>query len=472
MDNIINSSAQSEHRDTPKKKVIISEIKPIIDSTAPVRVAFYVRVSTDSEEQLNSFENQKAAVQVVLKQHPEFRLVKIYSDAGISGTLAEKRPGFMEMIADCEADKIDLIYTKSLSRWSRNTLECLQYYRALKEIGVNLIFEKESIDTRNTFTEMALSIYASFAQEESRSISENTKMGLRMRYEMGQDTWSELYGYRKGYVIEETEAEVIRKIFDLYEHNYSAKEITAYLNENGIPSPKNSKWQSTTVLGILKNEKYVGDIIMQKSYVADYLTHRQINNDGTIVPTYTVLDHHKGIVSHEQFDRVQAIRMLHGGGKNGYDQYPFGDKLVCPYCRKRLTQRNIHGGAWGQGQGWGCACRGFLLKSKSIEDVVLDAFMGLDLESIELRLPKLKPSRRTAAEKLLELRKKETVDAVHYFWTEPLIDSIEFGECETKESCFLMIRWKFGLTSTRLIKTRKTPREYAELDKQKGRGKK
>lgn len=98
--------------------------------------------------------------------------------------------------------------------------------------------------------------------------------------------------------------------------------------------------------------------------------------------------------------------------------------------------------------------------------------MSLDMESIELRLPKLKPSRRTAAEKLLELRKKETVDAVHYFWTEPLIDSIEFGECETKESCFLMIRWKFGLTSTRLIKTRKTPREYAELDKQKGRGKK
>ncbi len=462
----------SEHRDAPKKKVIISEIKPIIDSTAPVRVAFYVRVSTDSEEQMNSFENQKAAVQVVLKQHPEFQFVKIYSDAGISGTLAEKRPGFLEMIADCEAGKIDLIYTKSLSRWSRNTLECLQYYRALKDIGVNLIFEKENIDTRNTFTEMALSIYASFAQEESRSISENTKMGLRMRYEMGQDTWSELYGYRKGYVIVEPEAAVIRKIFDLYEHNYSAKEIVKYLNGNGIPSPKNSTWQSTTVLGILRNEKYVGDIIMQKSYVADHLTHRQINNDGTRVPTYTVLDHHKSIVSHEQFDMVQAIRMLHGGGKNGYDQYPFSDKLICPYCKKRLTQRNIHGGAWGQGQGWGCACGKFLLKSQSIEEAVLDAFLSLDMESIEGRLPKLKPARRAAAEKLIELKKKENVDAVHYFWVEPLIDSIEFGECGVKEDCLLMVRWKFGMTSTRPLKTRKTPRQYAELDKRKGRGKK
>lgn len=468
MDNIINSSNEQS---APKKKVIISEIKPIVDSTAPVRVAFYVRVSTDSEEQMNSFENQKAAVQVVLKQHPEFRFVKIYADAGISGTLAEKRPGFLEMIADCEAGMIDLIYTKSLSRWSRNTLECLQYYRALKDIGVNLIFEKESIDTRNTFTEMALSIYASFAQEESRSISENTKMGLRMRYEMGQDTWSELYGYRKGYVIVEAEAAVIRKIFDLYAHNYSALDIVKYLNGNGIPSPKNSTWQPTTVLGIIRNEKYVGDIIMQKTYVADHLTHRQINNDGTRVPTYTVLDHHKGIVSHEQFDMVQAIRMLHGGGKNGYDQYPFGDKLICPYCGKRLTQRNIHGGAWGQGQGWGCACRQFLMKSKSIEDAVLDAYLNLDMESIELRLPKLKPTRRTAAEKLIELKRNEIVNAVHYFWTEPLIDSIEFGGCENKESCFLTIRWKFGMTSTRPMKTRKTPKEYAELDKRKGRGK-
>lgn len=396
------------------------------------------------------------------------------TDAGISGTLAEKRPGFMKMIADCEAEKIDLIYTKSLSRWSRNTLECLQYYRALKEIGVNLIFEKENIDTRNTFTEMALSIYASYSQEESRSISENTKIGIRMRYRMGQDIWSEVYGYRKGYVIEETEAEVIRQIFDLYEHNHSVREIADVLNENSIPSPKNNKWQSTTVLGILKNEKYAGDIIMQKTYTPDHLTHKQVNNDGTRVPTYTILDHHKGIVSREQFDRVQAIRMLHGGGKNGCDQYPFGEKLVCPYCGHRLTQRNIHGGAWGQGKGWGCACGQFLLKSKSIEDAVLEAYMSLDMENIKAHMPKMKPERKAAAERLIHFRETESIGAVHYFWTEPLIDRIEFGECTEKSNCLLMIRWKFGLTSTRLIKTRKTPGQYAELDKnaqKKGRDK-
>lgn len=222
-------------------EVIKSEIQSSGSEMREIRVAFYVRVSTDTEEQMNSFENQKAAVDVILRQHPEYKLVKIYADAGISGTLAEKRPGFMEMIADCKARKIDLIYTKSLSRWSRNTLECLQYYRALKDIGVSLIFEKESIDTRSEISEMALSIYASFAQEESRSISENTKMGLRMRYEMGQDIWKPVFGYRRDYVMDEAEAPVVRTIFDMYEHGYTAREIAVHLDTNGIPSPNHCK---------------------------------------------------------------------------------------------------------------------------------------------------------------------------------------------------------------------------------------
>ena len=458
-----NDKNQAE---TKKKEVIISQIKPIVESDAPVRVAFYVRVSTDTELQMNSFENQKASVEVVLKQHPEFQLVKIYSDAGISGTLAEKRPGFMEMIADCKSGKIDLIYTMSLSRWSRNTLECLQYYRALKDIGVNLIFEKECIDTRNIFTEMALSIYASFSQEESRSISENTKMGIRMRYAMGETRWAQVYGLRRDYVIDEMEGGVVRTMFNMFEHGTSMRDIADYLNSKGIPSPKNTKWNRSGVLLILSNEKYAGDLVMQKSYTTDHLTHRVIKNDGTVVPTYTVKDHHKGIISHEQFDRVQAIRIMHGGGKNGYDQYPFGDKLVCPYCGARLKQRNLHCGAWAQGQGWECkSCGQFMLKSKNIEAAVMDAYESLDMGSIEAHLPKMKPERKDAAKRLIQIRQTEEVSEVHFYWVDQLIDRIEFGKFEGANDKVLMVRWKFGLTSTRQVKSRKTPKQYAEKDK-------
>lgn len=459
-----NGAVTNQNGNHPQ--VIKSEIQSSSSEPREIRVAFYVRVSTDTEEQMNSFENQKAAVDVVLKQHPDYRLVKIYADAGISGTLAEKRPGFMEMIADCEAGKIDLIYTKSLSRWSRNTLECLQYYRALKDIGVSLIFEKESIDTRSEISEMALSIYASFAQEESRSISENTKLGLRMRYEMGQDIWKPIYGYRRDYVIDETEAEVVRTIFDMYERGHTARVIANHLDSKGILSPNQCKWQSTTVLSILRNEKYAGDIIMQKTYVADYLSHRQINNDGTKVPTYTMKEHHTGIVSREQFDRVQMIRELHGGGKNGLSKYPFGNKLICPYCGAKLRQRNFHGGVWGQGRGWECpSCKKFLLRSKDIESAVLTAYNDIEAASVRLRMPSMKSKRKDAAERLIRLKTSEDISKVDFFWVDQLIDTIEFGGFTCDTDRVIMIRWKFGLTSTRQLKSRKTPMEYAEIAK-------
>lgn len=445
------------------KEVIVSQIKPFVKDDMPVRVAFYVRVSTDTDMQMNSFENQRAAVDVVLKQHPEFRLVKIYSDAGITGTLAEKRPGFMEMIEDCEMGLIDLIYTKSLSRWSRNTLECLMYYRSLKEIGVNLIFEKECIDTRNVFTEMALSIYASFSQEESRSISENTKMGIRWRFQMGQDIWKPMYGFAKGYQIIEAEAAVVRKIYSLYEHGASLNEIAEYLNVRGIPTPRGKKWNSTGLSALLNNEKYVGDVEMQKTYIQDHLNHKAVKNDGTVVPTYTVRDHHKGIVSREQFDRVTAIRAMKKVSGGDTCNYPFGDKLVCPYCGERLSQRNVKGGAWGQGRGWECrSCGEFLLKAKCIEEAVLDAYQGLDERSIKLHIPRMREHRKHAAERLICL-KKEDISEVHYFWVDQLIDRIEFGEFTCEEDSVIRIRWKFGMTSTRPIKNPKTPKQYAEL---------
>lgn len=205
---------------------------------------------------------------------------------------------------------------------------------------------------------------------------------------------------------------------------------------------------------------------MQKTYVADHLTHKQINNDGTKVPTYTMKDHHTGIVSHEQFDRVQAIRMLQGGGKNGCSQYPFGDRLMCPYCGAKLRQRNFHGGVWGQGRGWGCpSCGEFLLRSREIENTVLTAFHDIEADYVRLRLTSMKGKRKDAAERLIRLKNGEDISRVDFYWVDQLIDMIEFGKytCETDK--VIVIRWKFGLTSTRPLNPRRTPKEYAELAK-------
>lgn len=446
-----------------ENKVIISETTlPVVPTL--LRVAFYVRVSNHTEGQMHSFENQKTAVEVVLKQHPEFQLVKIYADAGITGTLAEKRPGFMEMITDCKAGKIDLIYTKSLSRWSRNTVDCLHYYRILKEIGVDLIFEKENLDTRNAFTEMVLSIYASFAQEESHSISENMKMAIRWRFEMGECRWVSIYGYKKGYVIDESAAEIVRKMYDMYEHGASINDIIKYLNDNHIPSPRNGKWSARTVNNILKNDKYTGDLVMQKYYTVDHLSHRRVKNDGTLVPIYTIPDHHDAIISREQFGIVQAIIKMRLSGMYGRSQYPFGDKLICPYCKKSLKQRDFQHIVWAIGRGWECVeCHEFLLKSKAIEDAVWLAFTELDMDDIEAHIGRMNPEKRKAAEQLAEFKKNNEVTALHYFWIDRLIRCIEFGTFASKPDRVLMVRWRFGLTSTRPIRTRKTPKEYAAM---------
>lgn len=271
-----------------------------------IKVAFYIRVSTDTEDQLNSLENQKQACFTTLQMHPEYELVKIYCDEGISGTQAKKRPGFMEMISDAEAGKIDLIITKSLSRWSRNTIECLTYIKEMQKRGVNFIFEREGIDTRDSYSEFALTIYSAFSQEESRSISENTKSGIRMRNKLGKDRWTRVYGYEKGYIIKPDEAKVIQRIFDLYEEGMTIAEVSRCLNNEGIKSPSGKMWQSKRIDAILRNEKYAGDIETQKSFVEDHITHRSVKNNGQL-EKYYISNHYTPIIRREQFERVNNL---------------------------------------------------------------------------------------------------------------------------------------------------------------------
>ena len=216
------------------------------------RVAAYCRVSSELEAQEVSFEMQVRVYTEKILANPGWELAGIYADEGVTGTSAAKRTRFMQMIADCEAGKIDCIITKSISRFARNTLECLGFIRKLQKIGVQILFEKEGIDTGSSYSEMILTILAAFSQEESRSISENVKWGIRKRYEDGIDRWAKIYGYaavgEETYRIVKEEAGVIRRIFWSCEHGESTGQIADKLNLEGIPAPGGgASWDYTVV---------------------------------------------------------------------------------------------------------------------------------------------------------------------------------------------------------------------------------
>lgn len=416
-----------------------------------LRVAFYIRVSRKTEDQMHSFEAQKAACDLTLAQHPEYALVKLYADPGITGTLAERRPGFMEMIADAEAGKIDLVITKSISRWSRNTVECLSYVNALLAAGANVVFEKENIDTREAYSVLALHIFAVLSQEESRSISENTKYGIRWDFELGYARWCPIYGYARGkaeYEVVPHEKAVVQRIFREYEAGSSIQQITRALNASGIPTPRGGQWRMCRVHSILKNRKYAGDLVMQKYYTKDHITHAAVKNDGSTVPIYIVPDHHEPIVDREQFERVQrilAMRNMSGGRGN---QYPFGDMLRCPRCGAALHQRSI------QSRGrrmrvWSCeAGCGFAIDTRAVEGAVMAAYEALDMR-------KLSHDRSAAALELWEMkRQRPRLDSVEYLFLDKLVEGIELGGHATPADSAILIRWRFGHTS--IIQTDET----------------
>ena len=354
-------------------------------------MAAYCRVSTDTASQETSFEGQVTTYSNLINSTPGWSFAGIYAYDGITGTSAEKRPKFMQMIKDCEAGKIDLILTKSISRFARNTLECLQYVRHLNSLGVHILFESNKIDTRNDFSEMILTILAAFAQEESRSISENTKWGIRKRFEAGESRWCPLYGYNKDYTINTEQAAVVQKIFWLYEHGKSMVEIKAWLKQHKIKSPcGKEKWTQQSINSMLMNERYAGDIVLQKYFTENHISHKNIKNDGEIQPYY-IEKHHKPIITRKQFERVNAIRLMKRRqycrpGQKGKrfsecDQYPLGEKLRCPHCGSVLYQRAVHVQVR-TGTGWSCekgddACKKFIIRSRLVEKALLRAYEEL-----------------------------------------------------------------------------------------------
>ena len=309
-----------------------------IDAQVKRKVAGYARVSTDHDEQLTSYEAQLDYYTALIKGHDDWEFAGMYSDEGVTGTSTKKREGFQSMVADALAGKIDLIITKSVSRFARNTVDSLSTIRQLKEHGTEVYFEKENIWTFDSKGELLITIMSSLAQEESRSISENVTWGHRKRMADGKVSvaYSNFLGYDKGengnLVVNREQAKVVKLIYGEFIAGLSCHAIAEKLTKMGIKTPRGKDvWSQTTVRAILTNEKYKGDALLQKTYTPDFLTKKQVTNHGE-VPQYYVTSNHEAIIEPEIFDRVQDM-MKQRGYRGGYSGITiFSSRIVCGEC--------------------------------------------------------------------------------------------------------------------------------------------
>lgn len=309
-----------------------------------LRVAAYCRVSTEEEEQQSSFETQKLYYTEKITSTPEWEIAGIYADDGISGVHTKKRDGFNQMIQDCKKRKIDLILTKSISRFARNTLDSIQYVRMLKALGIAVIFEKENINTSTMNSEMILTVLSAFAQAESESISQNVARGKRMGFRQGKFPfpYRQILGYRKGSdgkpeIIPE-EAEVIRMIFNSYLQGASLQTIKKRLEADGVLTARgNKKWSSESVQRILQNEKYCGDVLLQKTFIEDVLTGVSKKNTGQL-PQYYIENVREETFYMPNDTIVDLIRtLIWYDWEHSLPFQDFGDSTQCFLLRIRLS---------------------------------------------------------------------------------------------------------------------------------------
>lgn len=323
------------------------EATPVLAAKKKTRVAAYARVSTSSDEQLLSLETQKEHYDNFINANPDWEYAGLYYDEGISGTKVEKRDGLLALLKDCEDGKIDRVITKSISRFSRNTTDCLEMVRSLARLNIYLFFEKENIDTEHMSSELMLSILSSIAESESRSISENEKWSIAKRYQNG----TFIIGYPPfGYdnvdgkmVIVPEEAEIVKEIFAMAINGMGSYVIAKELNKRGIRTKKNGKWGSSTVKGLLHNEKYTGDVIFQKTYTDDNFNRH--NNYGE-KNMYLCKKHHEAIVSHEIFEQAAASmeqrakeKSIEAGHEKYQNRYAFSGKIICGDCGSTFKRR-------------------------------------------------------------------------------------------------------------------------------------
>ena len=465
---------------TKIKRILNQDISQA--SKPKLRVCAYCRVSSKSEEQLTSYETQVAVYTEKISSEPGWEFAGIYADRGTSATMMVRRKEFLRMLEDCEKGLIDCVICKSLSRFARNTLDALKCLKRLRELGVRVILEKEGIDTDMVSSEILISVFAAFAQEESRSLSENVRWGKRKRLQNGEPLLIRCYGYQKNaendnIEIVPREAEGVRLIFDLYEHGTSVPEITTILYEKGYTRPdgQNRVWDESRIHYMIANEKYVGDIITQKYYVRDYLDHRGRRNNG-VLPSVYIKNHHEPIISRKQFERCNVILDLKK--RTAPLQYPYAEFFHCPYCGHILWHRKLyiqdcqeHFCCEGEG-----SCREFAIPSQKVEKAILKAYETLDLEKTKHIANSRNIDRAENAELLLQIKEKyPSFSRIDYWWLDDLVESISFGlhshtATELKKGGIddrtVSIHWKCGVVTTLssgVLRDSQDPRHKAKL---------
>lgn len=356
---------------TSNKNITVIPARRRVGNTAKteekpkLRVAAYCRVSTDSDEQATSYEAQVEHYTAFIQKNTEWEFAGIFADDGISGTNTKKREEFNRMIEECMAGCIDMIITKSISRFARNTLDCLKYIRQLKDKNIPVFFEKENINTMDSKGEVLLTIMASLAQQESQSLSQNVKLGLQYRYQNGevQVNHNRFLGYTKDenghLVIEQNEAEVVKRIYREYLEGGSLLQIGRSLEADGIlTAAGKARWRPESVKKILQNEKYIGDALLQKTYTVDFLTKKRVKNNG-IVPQYYVENSHEAIIPRDLYMQVQEEMLrranLHSGAKRKKrvysSKYALSSIVYCSECgdiyrRIAWNNRGKHSIVW------------------------------------------------------------------------------------------------------------------------------
>ena len=335
--------SQKSHDKTEGK---VATIAAVVKEKEKLRVAAYARVSTDLDSQETSIENQREHYLHYINGHEDWELAGIYEESGVSGTKAETRSELMRLMKDCRAGEIDLVITKSISRFARNTSECIAMVRELTDIGVTLIFEKENIDTSKMESEFLLTLLAAFAESESQSISTNQKWSIRRRFQSGTYKGGKVpYGYRrdkKGYVIHLGEAEIVKRIFNMLCDGKGTLVIARELNEERIPTWTESykgleaqgKWRSNSIIAIARNEFYTGDSLYQKTFMENY---KKCVNTGQLDQYLNEADH-PAIIDHATFEQANAMIKSHGEqlgrekAAKEVKRYVFSGRLICGIC--------------------------------------------------------------------------------------------------------------------------------------------
>ncbi|MBP2654281.1 MAG: site-specific recombinase, invertase Pin [Firmicutes bacterium] len=333
------------------------------------RVCAYCRVSTMHEEQQNSFDAQIRHYNSMIEGNPDWKFAGIYADEGISGKSKKNRTEFLRMVRDAENRKLDLVITKSISRFARNTADCIETVRFLKSLGVGVLFEKENINTLNAESELILTILSSIAEEELISTSQNIRWSNQKRFKQGKMhlVTERFMGYDRdgkgGLIINEEQAAIVRRVFDESISGMGVTLIARGLEEDEIKNVSGgTRWQPSVVLGMLKNEKYVGDAILQKTVTANTITFKRKANEGE-APMYYIRDNHPAIIERDKFELVQELLKERSSGK-GYrpemawkyqNRYPFSQKIECGKCGRSYRHQIYNCSKPSKQQFWGCA---------------------------------------------------------------------------------------------------------------------